>query len=147
MTTENQTEEIEEKPVPSGIGGWLILPAIGLVLAPILWTLGLIVMAFAIPEYPIIIPLNMVLGILLLGLLIWTAIQFFRKKKNAPKLMIACLIAKPAMTAILFAVATILKDYEFAADYRGELVQVLIISAIWGRYFNVSKRVKATFIN
>jgi len=147
MTTENQSEEIEEKPIPSGIGGWLILPAIGLILSPVLWALGLIVMAFAIPKYPIIISLNIALGIALLGLLIWTAIQFFRKKKNAPKLMISCLIAKPAMTAVLWAVATAMNEYEFAADYQGELIQVVIISAIWGRYFSVSKRVKATFIN
>lgn len=145
MTTENQTGEI--KSIPSGIAGWLILPAIGLILGPIFWLIGLLALALLIPESPVLVPLNMALGAALLGLLIWTAIQFFRKKKNAPKLMISFLIAKPVVTAILLVVANVMGEPEFAANYQGELIKTIVIAVIWGRYFNVSKRVKATFIN
>lgn len=150
-----------------GIGGWLILVAIGIVITPI----RIIILVMTIyPEIfstgtwealttqgsevysPLWAPI--LIGEILINsglLLVWLymAYLFFSKKKTFPKLYIG--IAVFSLIFILadaFAVKLVLpSEPVFDPDSVKELMRSLIMVVIWVPYMLVSKRVKATFVN
>ena len=144
----------EQQEVKSGIGGWLILPAIGLVLNPIflvIYTLHTIIWALS-GEFQVQLVAHPGLGawtfarilvsIALLGFVGVAAYLFFSKRSAAPRCMIALLLTFLGQGVIF----TIL---DFAIGLDPEIAHNLIAPAfacaIWIPYFRVSKRVKATF--
>jgi hypothetical protein len=152
---------------PEGIGGWLILPAIGLILMPfrnavtfyreflpvfteghweILTTPGTDVYH---PLWASLIIFEICgnLGFIIFDVIL--AFLFFRKSSRTPKVFIAFLGLN---------VAFLLGDYLMVKlipataavddpDTIREVMRGAIAAAIWIPYFLVSKRVKNTFVN
>lgn len=135
-----------------GIGGWLILPAIGLVLGPLL---GIPLLLFALTQYEAVAAAGfgglfvLELGVQALSILmlIYAASRFFPKKSDAPMVMIMIIAAGVFLQGFLLMVELNSGAEEFAAESGKQLVRSIISAAIWIPYFNISKRVKATFVN
>ena len=143
-----------EAPEPQfvGIGGWLILPAIGLVLGPIIGVVGLITGLALYTDveaagYGGVYALEILVQIALLAFLIYTATRFFGKKRNAPAYCITLFVLGVAASFILLVIELGAGAEVFAIESGKALAQGTISAAIWIPYFRVSKRVKATFVN
>lgn len=119
-----------------GLGGWLILPIIGLLISiPILLYDLLFTNAFY--EFNFYIGLLSFLNIILL---IWATIglfSIFNKKKYTPQIMISFYIANIIIQLVL----------SFLIENFIVIIQPIIIGVIWILYFIRSERVKNTFIN
>jgi hypothetical protein len=88
---EPTTETVDEKLV--GIRGWLILPAIGFVLGAVIGVVGLIASIgmysdVARAGFGGLYALELIVLTGLIGFLIYAAILFFKKKKEAPRIII-----------------------------------------------------------
>ena len=154
------TDQVQagEGPAPSvdpalvGIGGWLILPAIGFVLGPIIGVVALIA-AFAMfsdveaAGYGGIYTLELLVQVGLLAFLIYAATRFFGKRSNAPSVIITLLIVSLGASVVLLIIEIGAGAEVFAIETGKQLVRDVIGAAIWIPYFRVSKRVKATFVN
>ena len=156
----------EEKNL-EGIGGWLILVAIGIITSP------LRILILVIPLYadvfrngswdllttpgnaayhplwsPIILGEIAINAVFIIG---WITIAFFffLKKRTFPKLFIGMLLFTLAFIVLdAFAIKAVLpNDPVFDPDTLKELARALIALLIWIPYMLVSKRVKATFVN
>jgi hypothetical protein len=159
MGENNINEDIEQTEVKqdideklNGIGGWLILPAIGLVLGPIIGVIGLFASLgmyndVARAGYGGVYALELIVLFALLVFTIYAAIKFFGKMKDAPKIMIILYSISIFASLVLLDVELSAGDEEFAVETRKQLVRDIVTAAIWIPYFNVSKRVKATFVN
>ncbi|MDP2182647.1 MAG: DUF2569 domain-containing protein [Actinomycetota bacterium] len=124
--------EVNADPRLVGIGGWLVLPAIGLVLGPIVNLVMLMSGGGSVPQ------LALRGGWLLLA--VFAAFRFFGKRTDAPLFMIAMYVAG-------FLIG-LMPTAEQAAEVRAfTLVQGFIGNGIWIAYFAVSRRVKVTFVN
>jgi hypothetical protein len=134
----------------SGIGGWLIFPAIGLVTGTIISIVGVILFLSQAPdlldEYGVTYIINLFFSVVMTLFILFAAIVFFAKKRFAPAIMISLLLSNIAVSGLLLLI-NISADAEiFAIEDAKGLVQGIIGSAIWVPYFCVSKRVKATFV-
>ncbi len=141
-TADDKTVRIDMEPTPVGIGGWLILPAIGLVVSPILILISLIMTLSTSHNHQYnsdVSILTLVQGGLFIFILI-TAKQFFNKSIRLPTTIICLLLTKIVTTIITF-------PFNNYVDNRWNLFTVIVTCAIWIPYFSKSKRVKATFIN
>ena len=149
-TGEGTTSAVD--PARVGIGGWLILPAIGFVLGPIIGVVVLIA-AFAMfsdveaAGYGGIYALEFVVHVGLLAFLIYAATRFFGKRSDAPSVIIALLIVSLGASVVLLVIELGAGAEVFAIETGKQLVREVIGAAIWIPYFRVSKRVKATFVN
>jgi Protein of unknown function (DUF2569) len=156
-----------EQKSPKGIGGWLILVLLGLILSP----LRLILMIYwdmwplfstehwdslTSPDSASYHPLwNSVLifevagnvTIFLLGLV--ALLSFLRKRRWAPRLVILCIflnfVFAAADTYLIKYVIGAPGDLDFASTPEPWVAGVTAL--IWIPYFLISKRVKATFVN
>jgi uncharacterized membrane-anchored protein len=147
---ERRTRRIDSSLV--GIGGWLVLPAIGLILSPIIGVVGLIVSIGLYPEveaagYGKIFALELAVAAAFLIFTIYAAIRFFGKKRNAPTVIIAMIVASLVADVLLLMIELSMDAQDFAAESAKELARSIFRAAIWIPYFKVSKRVKATFVN
>ena len=152
MPTEMVHETRVGPPTQVGIGGWLILPAIGLVLGPIasivvLFKAADLYSAVSAAGYGAIYALDLLLEGSLLLFIIYAATRFFGRKTNAPVIVISVLILSLGTYAVVLAAALATGAKVFAAAAAKELARGAIAAAIWIPYFRVSKRVKATFVN
>jgi hypothetical protein len=130
-----------------GISGWLLIPAIGLILLPIR---NLYIILFTINRLPLEVtsdPRTWVIGameIILIAALVVVAFFFFKKRRIAITsiivLMAACIPFEVVQIVIKFFQYDQLNVYTF----RG-LVEALIISSVFIPYFMKSQRVKNTF--
>ena len=155
----------EVKPGPEGMGGWLILPLLGLIITPLrcfalIFTDLLPVFkeghweALTTPGYeayhPLWAPLiigelvgNIAIGVFSLVILVF----FFRRSIYTPTLVIAWL----GISFIFVLGDYLIADHiPFIAEIPDpesakEIVRAAIAALIWIPYFLVSKRVKATF--
>jgi len=137
-------------PSLAGIRGWLILPAISLVLtgisgvAAVLLIPVLFVQA-AGPRPAWELAIAWIMNTALFALWLATALRFFGKRRSAPRWMIGLILAQLAATAtgmILNAVMDIPRDP--AREFIG-LFHQIVAAAIWIPYFLVSTRVAMTF--
>ncbi len=135
---------------PKGLGGWLTLPAIGLVLGPI-GIASVLLMELGVADelagtgYGGLLAFHVVLQLGLLILSVFAAFRFFGKKSNAPRVMIVLYLANLAVSATFLAATGAVGDSEVALGAAEDVLRALIAAAIWVPYFRKSKRVKATF--
>ncbi len=140
---------VEGENVKSGIGGWLIFPAIGCVLGPMLALVSFALGLHSIPESG---TLRSIAGFelwctgLLAIFLSGVAYLFFRKEKAAPDAFVIYLQLSIASTVILFVLlALTLREEVIALIARP--IFATFFGVVWILYFRRSKRVKATFVN
>ncbi|HEB58023.1 MAG TPA: DUF2569 domain-containing protein [Gammaproteobacteria bacterium] len=148
-----------------GIGGWLILVAIGVVFTPIR------IAKFLLETYPpifregawdalttpgndayhpllaTIIGAEMVLNLLLLAASGILLALFFSRKAAFPKWYIGIAVFSLVFIALdAMAIKLVLPDEPmFDPETASELIRSLVTVVIWVPYMLVSKRVKATF--
>jgi len=153
---------------PSGIGGWLILPLLGLIVTLFLTAMNIFVGIMGgaldftamwlrgeiLPEYvdlAWLIPLSIVLGLALLAFGIVCMMRFFQKHRSLPRLMIgfyAFLVVSALFDAIIFYIyPVLLEDPSNPITAFADVSRTALGVAIWSTYFCVSKRVRATFVN
>lgn len=149
---------------PPSLGGWLILPAIGMVMRPFVlmfsffrdgtnyfdarvWStlvdwgsetanLGL----------AIVLIFEVVTNTALIGATVIGAILFFSRRREAPAWVIVILIAAailPAIDSMLLRLASVERNSlgEWIANTRS-----MIVGMIWVPYFVISRRVRETFV-
>ena len=153
----NDTESTEGSPTAVdpklvGIGGWLILPAIGFALGPIHWVWRLIELFARFSEvadagYRELYTFGLLVSVGLLVFLIYAATRFFGNKSDAPSTIIRFMAASLIASGVLLAVELAVGPKAFAIGSWRQFVRAAIRAAIWIPYFRVSKRVKATFVN
>ncbi len=135
---------------PRGIGGWLILPAIGLILGIIGSLIGIVVTVALLPDIPSryqgAFVLNLAVDAGLTIFVIYGAVRFFGKRRNAPGVMIALMITQIVASLLLLGVSIGAEVQPLAMEQAKALVGGIIGAIIWIPYFSVSKRVKRTFI-
>lgn len=151
----------EEKP----IGGWLILPAIGLVLTPLVvlvqilgenpmnqntWSALYQLNSDASIALPVLYGAEQLYNYLFLIFSILLIVLFFKKRTSLPKLMIifyAVSVVIPILDHILMEVLApnLLSEADARASYA-EMSKNFVRSAIWIPYFLLSDRVKHTFV-
>lgn len=161
----NPTPQIEEK--TKSIGGWLVLPAIGLVLTPLvlivqiaangyfdsgLWS------SFKSSGYENWMGLNLLMGaefainIFLLIFTILLIILFFKKRTSIPNLMVIFYLINLFIPIYEYVVYSeffseaLLTEVEDTESIK-EIGKGILRAAIWVPYFLVSDRVKKTFVN
>lgn len=133
------------------IGGWLVLPSIGLVFGALLWAVAIVGLfgAFALGGdvwFRIFTSLELVVYMGLLAFTIYAAVRFFSKKKDAPKRMIQLIAANAVIVVVFFIISLGVDDVSYRMEALKGLVQGIFGAAVWIPYFMVSKRVKATFV-
>lgn len=120
-----------------GIGGWLILPTISLFLGAGIWLFNFVIWGLLFSEESGLYELIIFLTSAIIALLaIYSLVLEFKKKKGFPKWAIATLWVSVVATILL---SVLEGDY---SDVFGITIGVVI----WTWYFNVSVRVKNTFV-
>jgi hypothetical protein len=150
-----------------GIGGWLILVAIGLCVSPILQVLTIATSLVPIftngswnvlttprspayhPLWAAVIPLELVMNVVFIAAEVLLLVWFFGKSRRFPAAMIVYLFVVFAFVALDYFLAQAIPAVaeQNDAESRGAFVRAGVSCAIWMPYFARSKRVKATFIN
>lgn len=142
---------------PEGIGGWLVLLSIGVVLNPVIILIALVTnhlplvmdgtLSILLKEDMrlfIFIVFEILGNIAFLFFSIGIIILFFRKNRILPKLLIAYFWTNLAFViADTVIVGISLGEKELVPP---ELVRAIISSTIWTFYLLMSKRVKNTFV-
>ena len=157
-----QSSPATEAPPPSGIGGWLILPMLGLLATPVRMAiefyLSFVPLLFSAQGWnyvsspdrhawfmPFIVA-ECVIAVALFVFTLWLIYLFFTKARRVPELFIAWLVALILVqVADLVGAAGLLGSQPSGADLR-DLGRSLVSAIIWIPYFMVSKRVKNTFV-
>ena len=155
----------QDQSAPSGIGGWLILIAVGLCLTPI--RIGAEIVqgvrslqplawrAVTTPGSPAYHPLfgpliigEMVANAALLGWALVLLYLFFTKRRAFPRAMIAFLIVRVAiqMADIFVASSIPVAAGSIGPRVYGSLAGNLLVVLVWVPYFLKSHRVAATFV-
>lgn len=149
---------IEESKSPyEGIGGWLILVAIRLILSPILVLRMLIATDLPViagdrfrafrQAYPLLYGLvvfEAITNVIYLLMLAWLLYLFFNKKRSFPAMMIFFMVLQIVLSVAdhLAAMAV-----HHSQPVPVALVQTVVYAAIWIPYFLVSRRAKVTFVH
>ena len=138
---------------PSGIGGWLILPAIGIAVAPVWFAMNVL---DYFPEFKQLQTGTLFHTMTMVEILAWigfailaalTAVQFFTRRKSAPKLYRALLVGQLLFVVGAYWVAAILFDAPmFEIDAGIAIGKWLVACLIWIPYFLYSERVRNTFV-
>lgn len=143
---------------PKQIGGWLILPALGLVFAPIRtalttftdllapWFAGTFAEAIAsTPALAFVLAAEVLMNLAVIAFTLYAAVAFFGRKRTAPRLMMI-LFASSVVVQVLD-MGLILAFVPGVDAEPQTLVRPMIAAVIWIPYFQQSKRVKETFLN
>ena len=147
------TQAVMSTGQPSGIGGWLILPAIGIVVAPIQFAMNIL---DYFPKFELLQPGTLLHTMTMVEILAWigfailatmTAVQFFTYKKGAPRLYRALLVGQLLFVVAAYWIAAILFDAPLFDVDAGFAIGMLVAAClIWIPYFLYSARVRNTFV-
>ncbi len=132
----------------SFIGGWLILPALGLLVSPLVnagWLfVDVTLLSGKLPEgLRSALLIETMLDTTFLVFQVYVAVAFFRRWCNAPALVVALLIARNVINVFVWLMAA---AFGVGASASGGMVGPLVAAGIWIPYFLRSKRVRATFV-
>ena len=135
-----------------GVRGWLILPAIGIVIGLIGVIIKLINLLrvysdFISAGYNVVYYADLITTIFLIGLLSYAAYLFYRKKRNTPYILIAFIALDIITSAILFFIGMSFGPEVYTEEYIKQVGMGYISAYIWIPYFIISKRVNDTFVN
>lgn len=144
-----------------GIGGWLILPAIGIALNPFLIFGDIIVLiqleysweyrlaAAILPMLDMLTMLDLLGDFAFFVFSIVLAVKFFKKRAGAPNLVVWFMVLNTLFALILWVLSIGVWSVapQLTFDYGFKAFGYIVASLIWGSYFKLSKRVKATFVN
>jgi hypothetical protein len=165
VAPEEGAEEPRVGEGPRGIGGWLLLPLLGLIVTPI--RVGYSLVADYIPFFreswpvltdpndlsyhPLWAPLIIyeVLGDAVLALTaLLGLVLMFRRDRRLPKLMVALYSFNAIYIAVDTAVAAQIPALAGSDDFSAsqDLIRAVVAAGIWIPYFLMSKRVKNTFV-
>jgi len=156
---------MREKREPCGIGGWLILPMLGLIIVPI--RLGALMFSTYVPIFtegawnvlttpgsgsyhslwaPLLL-LEIASNIVFIVASIILLIIMFRKHYSFPKWMIIYFAANLAFVGIDFFAGDLIPAIAAKQDPESlkELIRSVVGAAIWIPYFTKSQRVQNTF--
>lgn len=135
-----------------GIGGWLIIPAIGLVLGPIKAVIGLFlgvntIQSFA-PELlsDVRLWVSGIIDVAMVIAAIIVAILFFKERRIAVVAIISLMAASIVASFIQFLLNMSMFG-ETSSDDINPILHACVFASIWIPYFVKSKRVKNTFVN
>lgn len=159
----SRSEPAPSKPPPKGIGGWLVLPAIGLCLTPIMLGIGIWQVASVIfggswpalttpggpsyhPLYRVLLPAEIVVNVGMLIFVLALIFLFFSKSARVPKLMILFYLLNLAVVAVDTLFASQLPGFVWDREVVKDVSRTLITAVIWVPYFLVSRRVANTFV-
>ena len=145
----------EPRQTAKPIAGWLVLPALGLLLSPIqsvkqIWSSWQLLNSpqlnlarELVPNCSRAVACELGMDALILCLLLYVAVLFFQKKRAAPRAFIVLMLAHLGYTLldefVLGAMINLKPDV-------GAILKSLILCSIWISYFFVSRRVEETFI-
>ncbi|MBM6383051.1 MAG: DUF2569 domain-containing protein [Paenibacillus sp.] len=151
----------------SGLGGWLILIQIGLLLTIVLLAVQLIQQIVPIfttetwelltskqsdyyhPLWGPVLIFELVYNVLFLLLSLYTVFAFYSKKAILPRLMIifySVSLVVGIMDYLLLLQIPMARDLEDGSSMR-EIAKSVLTCAIWIPYFIKSVRVRNTFVN
>lgn len=150
---------------PTGVGGWLLLIAIGLIVAPILnaknlWDLLGVVRTLDWSHVASVNPLGvvtLVLELLLQSFMVVASVAllylFSLKKRRFPKLAIVYMWILVLLSSVLSGFAALMVNAgapgvttAAAAQELAQTIKLLLIAVIWTPYLLRSRRVKNTFV-
>jgi len=150
---------------PSGFGGWLLLPVIGMLATPFVtaahfwgtlpayathnWAaLTLPGGAAYHPAWSPLLLAELCINTAILVLTILLSVLFFRKRSSLPRMYLALGILLLALTCVDLALAVTLIPEKMSIndDDRRLVIQQVISLLVWGPYFLRSQRVRATFV-
>ncbi len=140
------------------IGGWLILPSIGLCITPLRVTYDLFsdenllsgnvwLSWFQSQEYgyALFVFAEHIYNIVFLVTSIVVVVLFFQRRTSLPRIIIIIYIVS-AFVTIADNVAAYDIDPNVKVGYR-DIFRSIVAAAIWIPYFTISQRVKRTFVN
>jgi hypothetical protein len=152
---------------PEGIGGWLVLPLLGLIVTPIrmvyqfltdLWpvlnasTWNALTVSGSPAYHPLWEPLiifEVVANIVVFAFGLWVLMAFFGKYRQTPKLFIIWIASHAAMQLVDVILGSQIPAVAAETDQQSimDLARALVGAAIWIPYFLRSKRVANTFVS
>ena len=142
----------------NGIGGWLILPAIGLAISPFLSLHGIFTDILLLtgehlslfanhPSLTSLLIFEVIISASFLAAVICLNILFYTKKRLFPKCIIAFYAAQCfLMLADHLATSAVFPSVNLSANVI-TVVRSFIVAVVWIPYFLNSQRVEATFVN
>lgn len=140
----------------SKINGLLYIPAINVILHPLIFLISLCnpLSLIILPDYTfeftseyIGVAFEFISIILLFALSCYTFKAFFAKKKTAPKFFIIMLIASLAYDAVDIIWVSDLLNIPPETDDAVSLFKSGVFSLVWISYFLLSGKVKKVFVN
>jgi hypothetical protein len=149
--------ETVEQPKLKGIGGWLILMAIGQVVGPLQILTGMIEEFGSVPEgtaarYPLAFIGDGGMRLAYVAFLAYVAVQFFKTRATFPSLFIVSYIvglALPFVVGVWVTATTGINTLANLAtpDFLKVYAPGAVVGAIWVAYVVNSVRVRNTFVN
>lgn len=141
------------------IGGWLILPAIGLLLNPFRLASDL----YNLPEVydsqmwanlwgmkryalAIFIYIEHIYNVVFLLYTVLIGVLFFKRRSSLPRLITIYFAAGCLVATADTLVSAQIDSTQVQPEFFKGMIQNIIAAAIWIPYFNVSSRVKETFV-
>lgn len=148
---------------PPRIGGWLLFPAIGLILGPPLLLVGIVGKCISLvsasfarqaEQFSGLRPMmvfELVGAVFLLVFACVVAYVFFTKRRSTPNAVIAYMLTGTAFAVVQFVGGAAIFGLDdpllvLSLLRSSGLIGVVLADAVWIPYFLVSKRVQATFI-
>jgi len=125
----------------SGIAGWLLLPAIGLIISPISAAVHIFkdskALAQVAPEYVNAVHCGIAKNFILMGFGLIVAVLFFQKQRKAPQMYMLLILANVGLSVLVLT--------QGGESFLKPVLYSVFLACIWIPYFITSKRVKATF--
>lgn len=138
---------------PAGIGGWLLLVAVGLVLTPLVLLLRVVLTAQVVgrldERFATLITwirIEMLANTLLLLYALYLLYPFFRKLPSFPTLFIGFLALSLLVVMADAAAAVVIFELPLDRGTIRDMARALIAALVWVPYMLVSRRVRNTFV-